>query len=851
MKSQKQSQTVFILFLMIALMAFDIQSDTAINESMLPDSSHSFTDHHINSKCGSEKFTAINNPLYPTEVSINNVAIKIVATGNTSGHIADAHIQNKSRKRTTARIPAGEIPIQTTSGSQAHQGFYVPDPMDVEVPGNSNLIVPIRGFCNDPTLDPPTPGTTLPDPSNWSTPTDDIQTIRKISKSTEKLQNEGLINTPFSANPTRERESVIQQTVWWYTISDHDPCRSIRELLTGDPAGTGSDYEDQGISQIMDAIRRVGRASGIPSFTPPALPMEAGEVQGPIPSNRAGMEKEITIKVVGTGRTTGHIAELFVTNPNDHPVVMRVGTGDMARSSGFYIPASGQHQPYIVPSISDISVGPKETVKVPVEGYCVDIRRPPVAEGDPMASPSDWIGLPSDPPAILQTPDGTTIIHVPTRTALPVDEAKDILLGKNTPPPPTGIRPWMPNAFKTGLDCPDVITNSYPTFPGTDNPIVHVINTDEKLGVLVPMLLESIDLIIEVTDAMQSNGQMRTPFSSRPAEEREAVIQQTFWMFTSAVSGDDYPKKEFESNTYEQFETATGQPINNLPPAQKTEIDRGIDNFWNTFQAVGAEAKILTKPIQMVVPQTAANNPWQSYGKIAGLADRLGERIRDQISPDRSPKVQEKREPDNVPKMVSDTSIPAPGTADSASKDDKPEGDEEETNDEPCKCDNMTFDLVIRRVNAKDNTREVRLLDEAIVIKDAGNTKKMDIDVIDWKQGDYYSISLMRGNMNCACTNAGSAESIDCEFYSRSKNVSQKDKLRITKDPSKRNDVESLDSEKGDRTNFRFSFSPAEPKSNVIEFCFSAYCFSKDCNLSNNGVRCRDYCLELTFKEVK
>lgn len=105
--------------------------------------------------------------------------------------------------------------------------------------------------------------------------------------------------------------------------------------------------------------------------------------------------------------------------------------------------------------------------------------------------------------------------------------------------------------------------------------------------------------------------------------------------------------------------------------------------------------------------------------------------------------------------------------------------------------------------------------------------------------------------MNCTCMNVGSAERIICDFYSKSKNVNQKNKLKIEEDPSKRKDVESLDDKKGDRTDFKFTFSPTEPKSNVIKFCFSAYCFSDECSDSKSGVKCKDYCLELTFKEAK
>lgn len=774
-----------------------------------------------------------------SSVKFNDVDIKIIATGKTSGHIADAHIQNNSRKKTTVTIPAGEIPKEILSSREARQGFFITEPQDLEIPGKTSITVPIRGYCNDPTLDPPGPGMLMTTPDKWNTPLDDIQTIRRITTATHKIQKEGMINTPFSQDPERERDVIIQQTVWVHLIEGHDPCQSIRQLLTGNISGTGSEYEDYGVAQIMDAIRRVGRSSGLESFTPPDLPSQAGEVHAPALIDGPVLKKELKITVKGTGETTGHIADISVTNPNDHPVIVRPGTGDNPVSSGFYIPSAGHHhQPYIVPSLKDIPVGPKETVVAPVEGYCVDIRRPPVPDSDPMPDLASWVGLPTDPPSTLQSSDGTPIIHVPTRTALSTTQAADLLLGGTDEPKIISIRPWMPHAAKTGWDCPTTIGGSYPTFPGTDAPIVNILKPDKHLGVLVPVLLEGVDRIIRTTDIMLEEDMIRTPFTNNPSQEREAVIQQTFWMYTSAISGDDYPKKEFESNTFEQFENATGEPVNNLAPEQKAEIVRGVEDFWGTFQAVGAQAKVLPpseKP-QDITPEQ--KKTWQTFEKRRSSAT--------ETTPVRTPKGIAKPEPDRIPKMASDPTVQSPGNADEPSND-----EEDESEDEPCKCNDMTFDLVIRRVHPEDNDRAANLHNKEIKIENAGKTNEMDIDVQDWKQGDYYTISLMRGKMNCTCMNAGSAEAIICDFYSKSKNITQKNKLKIEEDPSKRKDVESLDGKKGDRTDFKFTFSPKEPKSNVIKFCFSAYCYSDECNDSKSGVKCKDYCLELTFKEVK
>lgn len=820
MNTTSRNLSIIILLTVLAFMSFELHDRPLVKTCSNVDMDMILIDPI-------SKIVSFSKPLMDTLLTENeNVSIRITATGNMTGHIADAQIQNKSRKKTSVKIPEGEIP--KNPGRAAHQGFFVPEPQDIEVPGGSTITVPIQGYCNDPSLDPPAPGTTLPDPGQWTPATEDIQRIRKLTRATEKLQNDELINTPFSNSPPRERENIIQQFIWYYAVADHDPCESIRQLFT---QNSGSKYNEYGIEQMVDAIRRVGRATGLGPFIPPDLPAYVADVQEPISIQAPDVDNDLIVVVKGTGRTTGHIADIIVTNPNNQMVVVRPGSSDIPESGGYLIPSDGGRQPYAVPIIPDIRVGANKTVTVPVEGFCVDIRRPPVPAGEDMPPIASWVGLPTTLPTVHQTSDGAPIIHIPTRTALPVDEAEWLLQDK---PKPSGI----------GRPCPPRPCRSCPTFPGTENPIEHIINGEEQLGIFAPIILEGIKNITKVVDSLQQDGRIRTPFSSTPPREREAVIQQTFWIFTSALTGQEYPEKEFESNTYEQFETATGQPVNNLPTDQELNIKDGIEDFWQTFQAVGAEAKILpSPPPPPPSPTPVEQSNWQNNSKVYYTA-----KLDSGAETESEPKV------DRVPKMTSQHYVNAEGNPVSPTSEDKDEeeeeGPEEEENNRPCKCDNLTFDLIIRRENSKARNRSENLHNGGIIIEQSGQSEKVEIDVRDWKEGDFYYISLMRGKMNCSCTNAGSAESIECDFYARSKNSSQKNRLYMTKDPSDDEGVESQDPADADkyRRDFKFTFNPQEANTKVIEFCYSAYCFSKDCNISKSDVRCKDYCLELTFK---
>lgn len=120
-----------------------------------------------------------------------------------------------------------------------------------------------------------------------------------------------------------------------------------------------------------------------------------------------------------------------------------------------------------------------------------------------------------------------------------------------------------------------------------------IINPDKNPEQAAPYLLKAIQDISSAYDKLKTEKKINTPFSGSPEKEREAVIQQTFWIYTSEMRQKPYTKEQFSTRTYEQYqEKANINPIS-LPPDKKQQLDKGIDDFWNSFQAVGTEAKIL------------------------------------------------------------------------------------------------------------------------------------------------------------------------------------------------------------------------------------------------------------------
>lgn len=276
----------------------------------------------------------------------------------------------------------------------------------------------------------------------------------------------------------------------------------------------------------------------------------------------------LQIKATGTGRTTGHIADLTVYNPTNQIVTTEIGP--------CFIPSGGQYQPYIVPTPSPVTVQPGATANIPLQGYCADIFMPPVPAGVAMPPVNDWI----------------------VAGSLPAD--------------------WSPstaNGWKSTMGSSAMI-------PGTDRPLGHTIDLQKYPGEVAPLLLETITRITAAYNDLKENGGVATPFSGNPEKERESVIQQTFWIYAAELTGKDYKIEDFSQNTMEQYEAATGHNFEKQPAEVQNQVQGGVVDFWNTFQAVGAEAKVLAKGPDYYLCYTKKDCAAGSYlGSVKTKAD--------------------------------------------------------------------------------------------------------------------------------------------------------------------------------------------------------------------------------------
>lgn len=294
----------------------------------------------------------------------------------------------------------------------------------------------------------------------------------------------------------------------------------------------------------------------------------------------------------GTGRTTGHIADLSVQNNTPNPVRIL--------PEQFYIPSTGRYQSYVGRIPEGHTIPPGATMEVPVEGYCADVHTPPVPMGDPMPPISNWIPVlitapqvpePMNPPGASGDPPSAPEPMNPPGATIPPSEGIPVKILPRDPVPPFTPELIPEINLTPGENSEEAIIVTY---PGTDIPVEGTIDPEDNPPVYGTILVEAINKLENAYDVIRETEQFPTPYYADPERERESVIQQTFWIYTAALTGDDYEKDDFEAKVYSQFESTTGKPVTALPEEQKEQVDQGVEDFWKSFQATGLEAKVIS-----------------------------------------------------------------------------------------------------------------------------------------------------------------------------------------------------------------------------------------------------------------
>jgi hypothetical protein len=271
------------------------------------------------------------------------------------------------------------------------------------------------------------------------------------------------------------------------------------------------------------------------------------------------------ITATGTGNTTGHIANLNVSNEGKDRIHIL--------SQTIYIPSAGQYQPYIA-TIPESTVPPGNTV-IAVHGYCVDVRTPPVPPGVQLPPLDTWVpvGNPNGP-----VPVGF-VAAVPTKPVAPFTTG-DISIIKSSP------------HYKAAKPDPDATMMI--NWPGTGMPVEGIFGSDMETPFLAKVFAKVLEETEKAVKVIQGQAIYATPFSADPEKERESIIQQVIWLYASSLKGKEYKKEKFADHVYKEFEDHAGNTVASLPAEQKKEIDKGIEQFWNVFKATGVQAKVIS-----------------------------------------------------------------------------------------------------------------------------------------------------------------------------------------------------------------------------------------------------------------
>ncbi len=263
-------------------------------------------------------------------------------------------------------------------------------------------------------------------------------------------------------------------------------------------------------------------------------------------------------------------------------------------------------QPQIHTGQIEQVIVPGEIAEIPVQGFCLDVGKPPLPAGTAFPPIGEWI-----PPVPDNEQVAVPTSPEPINPVTPKDDEDAV----PTSPEPINpgryatIRNELPASFKPVKDRkprprpepvpPDEMNPAAPdwnlTFPGTDKPFNYTINISEHPEDAAQIIFPMVENITGAYDELQQNGEIQTPFTSDENRQREAVIQQTIWMATSVLQDQQYGKEEFAGRMKQQFEEASGTKIKEAPEQRQEQFNQGIDQFWGTFELVGEKAKVLKK----------------------------------------------------------------------------------------------------------------------------------------------------------------------------------------------------------------------------------------------------------------
>lgn len=248
----------------------------------------------------------------------------------------------------------------------------------------------------------------------------------------------------------------------------------------------------------------------------------------------------------GTGRTTGHIATLTISNPGLTTIQTTIGD--------CLIPAERGYQAYVIPETYSIIVKPFESVNIKLSGYCANVYSPAIPDGERMPSVSKWITWHAAP-------------------AIPNQ-------GSSLPP-----------EFNKSIA--DSIHSSFtPTYPGSNTAFPYQIDFSKHPDKVTRLLLHYVYATGISFDRLIAKGEIINT-SRDPLEFRQSIIQNAIWAYAGNLEGKIYNQQNFSKQFIEDAEQQRNQKQDNIPSDEKLKIKTEADDLWNYISLTGEEAKLI------------------------------------------------------------------------------------------------------------------------------------------------------------------------------------------------------------------------------------------------------------------
>jgi len=288
-------------------------------------------------------------------------------------------------------------------------------------------------------------------------------------------------------------------------------------------------------------------------------------------------------KIISTGQTTGHIATISIENTTNQSFTFKMGTAIIPSKEFQNGEGVQKSQPQIHTGNINREIAPGETAEIPVNGFCLDVGKPPLPAGESFPLVDEWITAMPNASELVNTrsPGGEIIMD-----DLP-SSFKSVTNNKGVPLPPDPLNPGGGHD-SSGPNPPYTLI-----LPGTDESFPFTVDISKHSEDAAFIVFPIVESIISTYDSLQNAGAISTPFSQNEERQREAVVQQTIWLTASLLQGESYGKNDFANRMKEQFEATSGTVMDEAPEEQQEQFNQGIEQFWDTFELVGEKAKVI------------------------------------------------------------------------------------------------------------------------------------------------------------------------------------------------------------------------------------------------------------------